>query len=337
MRPDLCANITAIAYALPQAILDNKSLSARFPEWNVEKIESKTGIRQRHITGSEETALDLGVEAANNLLAEHPGVKDKIDGLLFCTQSPDYCLPPNACLAQHQLGLRTDIPATDFSLGCSGFIFGLSLAKGWITSQQARCVLLITAETYSKYLAEGDKSVRTIFGDGAAAILIELSDRPGLEHFVFSTDGSGGPNLIVPQSGVAWDKTDKKNKQAYFSNGRTPANLYMNGAELFNFTLRCVPDLLNRCLEKSGLFFEDIDHFILHQANRFMLEHLRTKCCIPEGKFIIDFEDTGNTVSPSIPIALKRSIENRQIKSGETLFLAGFGVGYSAAAVILNY
>lgn len=336
MSPDRYASIREIAYALPATKLDNYQLIARFPEWNVEKIEKKTGIQERRITTPQESALDLGVAAATVLLEKHPDLREKIDGLLFCTESPDYCLPPNACLAQDRLGLRTDIPATDFSLGCSGFVFGLSLAQGWITSRQARCVLLITAETYSKYLAEGDKSVRTIFGDGGAATLIEASEQPGVTDFVFATDGRGGGNLIVPLSGAARTKTDVAQNPAFVQEGRTPANLFMHGAEVFQFTLRCVPDLLQRCLAKAGKQLEDIDHFVLHQANQFMLEQLRIKCHIPQEKFILDFADVGNTVSATIPIVLQRSLEADRIKSGQTIFLAGFGVGYSACAALLK-
>lgn len=336
MRPDLYAGITALAYTLPETTLTNEQLVSIFPEWNIEKIEKKTGIRQRHIASPQESALDLGVSAARKLLAQHPELHEKIDGLLFCTESPDYCLPPNACLAQAMLGLRSDIPATDFSLGCSGFVFGLSLAHGWIASQQARCILLITAETYSKYLAEKDKSVRTIFGDAGAAAVIEAVETPGLTNFVFATDGNGGQNLIVPFSGAGRTKADTGTHPSFSQDGRTPENLFMNGGEVFQFTLRCVPDLLQRCLSKAGKSLEDIDYFVLHQANMFMLEHLRMKCLIPKEKFIIDFEDTGNTVSCSIPIVLKRSIDNGRIKPGDTIFLAGFGVGYSACAALLQ-
>ena len=336
MHPNLYASITALAYALPMTILDNNQLIERFPEWNVEKIEKKTGIRERRITTSQESALDLGVAAASDLLNQHPEMREKIDALLFCTESPDYCLPPNACLAQDILGLRNDIPATDFSLGCSGFVFGLSLAQGWIASGQARCILLITAETYSKYLAEDDKSVRTIFGDGGAAVLVEASEQPGVTDFVFATDGRGGRNLIVPFSGSGRTKAGVADAPVFSQDGRTPTNLFMHGAEVFQFTLRCVPDLLTRCLVKSGKRLEDVDHFVLHQANLFMLEHLRLKCRIPAEKFMIDFADVGNTVSSTIPIALKRSLDKGRIKPGQTIFIAGFGVGYSACAAMLK-
>lgn len=336
MYPENYSAITAIEYALPEATLDNEQLVSLFPEWNVEKIEKKTGIRQRHITTSQESALDLGVAAARKLFNQHPELREKVDALLFCTESPDYCLPPNACLAQDMLGLRTDIPATDFSLGCSGFVFGLSLAHGWISSLQARCVLLITAETYSKYLAEKDKTVRTIFGDAGAAVIVEASEYPGLTNFVFATDGKGGGNLIVPHSGAARTKVGITENPFYSQESRTPANLFMQGAEVFQFTLRCVPDLLHRCLIKSGKQLEEVEHFVLHQANLFMLEHLRVKCQIPQEKFITDFEDTGNTVSCSIPIVLKRSLDKGKIKPGETIFIAGFGVGYSACAALIQ-
>ena len=336
MPANLFANLSAISYALPENVLDNSQLSKRFPEWDAQKIANKTGILQRRISKSEETALDLGVAAAQKLLTRHPEIRDRIDALLFCTESPDYCLPPNACLAQNILKLGKNILATDFSLGCSGFVYGLSIANGLILSHQASCVLLITAETYTKYLAENDKSVRTLFGDAGAATIINASIKPGLTDFVFATDGSGGQNLIVPFSGARRDGEVFNNRLKYNIHVSKSSTLFMHGPKLFQFCLDCVPDLLHRCLAKAGKEIKDIDCFVLHQANLFMLEQLRIKCGISKEKFIVNFSDIGNTVSCTIPIALKRSIDDGIICQGQTIFIAGFGVGYSACAALLT-
>lgn len=336
MPPDCYAKLAGIEVALPERAVTNEYLSTLFPEWGVDKIAQKTGIATRRVAADQETALDLGVAAAHRLLQTRPDWRQRVDALFFCTQSPDFCLPPNACMAQERLGLGEHIAAFDYNLGCTGFVYGLSLAQAYIASGQASCVLCVTAETYSKYLAETDKGVRTIFGDGAAAVVVEASAAPGMEGFVFLTDGSGYRNLIVPRSGAARDHETLCAMPEFHQNGRTPDNLYMNGPAIFQFTLQSVPSLLERCLAKSGKPFEEIDHFLMHQANAFMLEHLRVKCRIPEHKFIINMADVGNTVSSTIPIALKREIDSGRIRPGQTVFVAGFGVGYSGAACIMT-
>lgn len=330
------SKISDISSYFPQKILSNEELSNLFPEWDISKIESKTGIKERRITEEGETALNLGVCAAQKIIDKNEDLKNEIDGLLFCTQSPDYCIPPNACMTQKILGLRQDIPATDYNLGCSGFVFGLSLAHGWISSGICKKVLLITAETYSKYIADKDKSIRTIFGDGASATLVEATNKKKIYEFSFVTDGSGAMDLIVPSSRIVKNKYSISDFPQFFEYGRTLNNIYMDGPRVFQFTLRCVPNLLEKCLSKNKMLTDDIDFYVFHQANAFMLEHIRIKCKIPNDKFIIDFEDIGNTVSCTIPIALKRSIEKKIIKKGQTVFIAGFGVGYSAAATIIK-
>ena len=332
---NIFAKLTHLAYHLPEKRLDNAELGVLFSMWDENKIMAKTGIKIRHIAAPQETALDLGISAAMALLEQQPHLRERIDALFFCTESPDFCLPPNACIAQARLALRNDIVAFDYSLGCSGWVYGLAFAQAHIAAGLATHVLLITAETYSKYLAEQDRSVRTIFGDGGAAVLIEASDAPHMDGFVFSTDGAGYNNLIVPASGAAVDKAICRNEE-FSAEGRTPKNLYMNGPAIFQFTLECVPDLIRRCLAKSKKRMEDIDYFIFHQANEFMLKHLRSKCEIPEEKFIMDIEKFGNTVSSTIPIVLKNALCNGTIRKGDTILVVGFGVGYSSAACIMT-
>ena len=193
------AAIGPVAIHLPEKVEDNDFLGSQFPKWDMDLIFKKTGIRQRHVAAPGECASDLGVAAAEKLFSEHKIDRNTIDFLLFCTQTPDYPLPTTACLIQDRLGLPTSVGALDFNLGCSGFVYGLSLADGLIRSGTACRVLLITAETYSKYIDPTDRSLRTIFGDGAAATLIEASDEPSLGGFVFGTDGSGGNMLMVAE------------------------------------------------------------------------------------------------------------------------------------------
>ena len=328
------ANIKAISYYLPEAILSNDLINQEFPEWDIEKISSKTGINSRHISADDEFSSDMAVKAATKLFAEHNIDKSTIDFLLFCTQSPDYFLPTTACILQERLGLNTTIGALDFNLGCSGFVYGLSLAKGLIAGGMAKNVLLITSETYSKFIHSKDKSNKTIFGDAAAATLISSEDGfCSLGSFIFGTDGKGAENLIVKQGGMRFPVLkDSEDVVDEFGNVRNDKNLYMNGTEIFNFTGEFVPKLTEGILEKSNLTKDNVDLFIFHQANKYMLNYLRKKIKIPEDKFFIAMEHCGNTVSSTIPIALYEAQKEGKISNCKNLILAGFGVGYSWAA-----
>ena len=329
------AAIQSIESYLPAQKLTNAELAEIFPEWSAEKIQKKTGICERRIAAKDQCASDLAVSAAQRLFASGACLPEDIDYLLFCTQSPDYLLPTTACLVQHRLGLRTNIGALDFNLGCSGFVYGLSLAKGLIASEQASRVLLITSETYSKFIHPRDKSVRVLFGDGAAATLITRTEEPvgSLGPFVVGTDGSGAENLIVRRGGLRAPHlfnpdTDNDDDDNY---------LFMNGPEIFYFTMQAVPELVKRLLDRSQMSLDDVDLFVFHQANKYMLDHLRRKLKIPEQKFSISMQHCGNTVSSSIPLALQSAIEEGRLSAGQRVMLVGFGVGYSFAATMLEW
>lgn len=328
------SEINKIYYYLPEKIITNKDLEADFPEWDSEKIENKIGIKERHIAGETETALDLGYKAALGLINEID--KSKIDFLLFCTQSPDYFLPTSACILQEKLGLNKDIGALDYNLGCSGFVYGLALAKGLIHAEIVSNVLLVTSETYNKHIHKKDKSNRTIFGDGAAATLITKSDKEKIFKFDLGTDGNGKNNLIVQNGGIRNRKLITTEKMDNAGNIYSDDNLFMNGPEIFNFTIEMIPKTINNCLIKNDITLEEIDFVIFHQANKYMLEHLRRKLRIPSEKFYINLEKTGNTVSATIPIALKDCLDKGLIKKGNKVLLSGFGVGYSWASTIIE-
>jgi len=335
------AVLKAIASYLPDGSLTNEELAQQLGGWDAQKILEKTGIAVRRIAGPDECSSDLGVAAAKRLFENGACAPGDIDFLLFCTQSPDYFLPTTACLVQDRLGLRLDCGALDFNQGCSGFVYGLSLAKSLIETGSATNVLLITAETYSKFINRRDRSVRTIFGDGAAATLLSAveSDRELIGPFVFGTDGSGARELIVPAGGMRQPVGCEQTIESEDGRGnwRSQRNLYMNGPEVYRFTVETVPRLLEQLLEKSGRAVEDVDHFIFHQANKFMLDRLRARTPIPEEKFWVDLADTANTVSCTIPIALEKAVCRRQIRPGQNLALVGFGVGYSWAATMLEW
>jgi 3-oxoacyl-[acyl-carrier-protein] synthase-3 len=324
------AAIGPIAIHLPETIEDNAQLKAQFPKWDMDLIYAKTGIAARHIAAADQCASDLGVAAAEKLFAQHDIDRSTIDFLLLCTQTPDYPLPTTACLVQKRLGLPTSIGALDFNLGCSGFVYGLSLADGLIRAGSARRVLLITAETYSKYIDPTDRSLRTIFGDGAAATLLEAAAEPSLGSFVFGTDGRGADTLMVTEGGNRPPQhaiQPRKRK-------RWPSSLYMDGPELVKFSLDVVPPLVERVLSTAQWTRQDVDFFLLHQATSFLLNHLRERMSLDAQHTPEALQQYGNTVSSTLPILMHDLRASGRLRPGKQNLLVGFGVGLSWAGCV---
>lgn len=335
------AYIKAIEYYLPEKIVTNADLENEFPEWTDEKIFAKVGIRARHIAASDETALDMAVAAAEKIFASGKIAKSEIDFVLFCTQSPDYKLPTSANIAQHRLGLPKNCGAFDFNLGCSGFVYGLALAKSLVVSGAAHNVLLLTGETYSKYIHQKDKGNRSLFGDAGTAAVISTEGFAKIGESVFGTDGSGYDKLIVKNGGAKFSEqncTQACDMETHDENGNIICddNLYMDGASIFSFTLKAVPPLVHNTLIKNALQQDDVDLFVFHQANMFMLEHLRKKLKIPKENFFCYLENVGNTVSCTIPIALAEAQKAGKLTNDANVMLAGFGVGLSWAGCVLK-
>jgi len=329
------ASISAIEYFLPEAILDNDTLAARFPKWNVAKINAKTGIRTRHVASEEEFASDLAVAAASSLFASGACLPADIDFILLCTQTPDYALPSTACLVQRRLNIPTTAGALDFSLGCSGFVYGLGFAEGLIASNQARVILLLTTDTLSRYIGTEDKGSLTLFGDGATATLITAVSPTSIGPFLYGTDGEGGMSIVARNSGTRRSIAEPSTgcKTSNDSVGR----LYMDGSKVFDFAIKVVPKTARLLLERAGLSQSEIDLFVFHQANAYMLEELRRILNIPVNKFQLSMAHCGNTSSSSIPIALKEACKEGRLQAGSVVMLVSFGVGYSWAATILRW
>ena len=326
--------IKAISYYLPEQIVTNEDLVKEFPEWTVEKVAGKVGVHQRHVASVNETASDMATKASEKLFAEYSIDRSTIDFLLLCTQSPDYFLPTSACLIQNRLGLSTSCGALDFNLGCSGFVYGLSLAKGLIAGGIAKNVLLLTAETYSKHIHPKDKGNRTIFGDASAATLVSSDGFASIEDFCLGTDGRGAENLIVRNGGM---RQQNSTDDLIFDESGNPTSsdyLSMNGGEIFNFTSEAVPVLVDQVLVKNHLSKEDIQLFVFHQANKYMMNYLRKLIEIDSDKFYFFLENVGNTVSSTIPIALCEA--QKEGKLNGNVLIAGFGVGYSWGATVLK-
>lgn len=313
--------IKKISVFLPKNQVTNDDIVQFMPGWNSKKISQKLGIEKRYIADPEQTSLDLAVEVCLKIKNEINF--DLIDGLILCTQSPDYILPTSACILQDKIGLNKTTACFDFNLGCSGYIYGLAIAKGLITSNILNNVLFVTSETYSKYIDPKDGSNRALFGDAATVTLLSKSQKESICEFSLGTDGSGFKNLIVENGGARNFKENYK------------PNLYMNGPEIFSFTNNLIPKLVLDTLKSNNLELNDVDYFIFHQANLYILEQLRIKLEIPKSKFLIDLENTGNTVSNTIPIVLEKILDKPSFVN-KTLMLIGFGVGYSWGGTIIN-
>tara|TARA_R110001606_G_scaffold24223_3_gene80436 strand:- start:14665 stop:15672 length:1008 start_codon:yes stop_codon:yes gene_type:complete len=326
--------IKNIEYIYPSNKVSNEDLVNQFPDYDFGKFEKKVGIKNRYWVSETETALDLAELACEKLFQKVN--REEIDYILYCTQSPEYFLPTTACILQNRLKLRNDIGALDFNLGCSGFVYGVSLAKGLINSTQVKNVVLVTAETYSKYLHPNDRSNRAIFGDAATATLISYSEEDHVGSFLFGTNGAGYDKLIV-KNGCSKYPLDKSAEEINYGSGNiyTDNNLYMNGPEVFNFTSSVIPNFTKKVLEVNGKNIGDINQFVFHQANSFMLNFIRKRIKIDPEKFYIDLKDGGNTVSCTIPIALKKYTNNVDFTS-EDIVIVGFGVGLSWAGGLVT-
>lgn len=323
------AFIKHIEYHLPEATVTNHDIQQKFPEWDAQKIFSKIGIEERRIAGDNESAADLAVKAAKKLFEKNDVLPASIDYLLFCTQSPDYFLPTTACIIQDRLGLPTNVGAIDFNQGCSGYIYGLSLAKGLLMAGIAKNVLLLTGETYSKYIGKDDKGNMSIFGDAASATLISDNGFFRIEQFALGSDGSGYQNLIVKNGASRFPHRS--------SSVNTPDDfLVMNGPEIFNFTIDRIPQLITDVLIKNNLTVNNVSQFVFHQANKFILDHLGKKMNLPKEKTPQRMADCGNTVSSTIPITICGQLSANGYNKGENWLLAGFGVGYSWGGVIVR-
>jgi 3-oxoacyl-[acyl-carrier-protein] synthase-3 len=331
------AYIKAISYYLPERVVTNEELVSEFPEWSVDKVAQKVGVYARHLAAPDETAGDMAEKAARKLFAEYGIDPSEIDFVMLCTQSPDYFLPSTACILQDRLGIPTTAGAFDYNLGCSGCIYGMAMAKGLIAAGIAKNILLLTAETYNKYLHPQDKSNRSIFGDGAAACLISTEGFAEIGEFVLGTDGSGADNLIV-KTGASRMKT-ATGKFVEDEEGHLWHDdyLYMNGSAIFNFTLDAVPAMMTQILTKNNMQKEHVDYYVFHQANKFMLNTIRKVCTLPKDKFYVDLEQVGNTVSSTILIGLKDCISQGTIKADMKVMVAGFGVGLSWGGTILKF
>lgn len=320
-------SIRKISYHLPQKIEKNEQLKTLHPEWDIDNVENKTGILQRHISKENETSLDLGLIAGKKLFAEYKILPEDVDSLIFVSQTPDYLLPPSSCILQEKLSLKRNILALDINLGCSGFVNTLSVAISLMNSQIVGNCLIICGETYSKYINAKDRTNKLIFSDAGSACFVEKNHEENsfIGNFNFGCDGKGAKELIIEGSGSR-NRIDFKNQK-----------LFMNGPAILLFTLSQVPPLLNKTLKDNNLEIEDIDLFVFHQASKLVLDLLSKKIGINRSKMYSNLRNKGNTVSSSIPIALKDAFTENKLKCDDLVLIIGFGVGYSLGSTILKW
>ncbi|MBR8185171.1 ketoacyl-ACP synthase III [Burkholderia ambifaria] len=323
----MAAIIDAVSYVLPAAQLDNDTLAARHPDWPIDKISEKTGIRLRHTSAPDEFSLELAIAAGRKLIDEHDVDPGTLDFVILCSQTPKFLIPTSACLVQHALGLPIESGALDVNQGCSGYVSCLMLAEGLLDSGRASGVLLITSDTYTKLVDPDDRSLKTIMGDAASASVIRRAGNRGTRAFSFGTDGSGYTHITAQRSALA---------------GLTSGEAYrpdfsMQGTGVFNFVLSTIPSLIDGLLDKAGVARDDVDLFVFHQANAHMLESVRLKMEIPRSRFFVSMQDVGNTGATSIPIALYEALRQERIGPGRKVVLAGFGAGLSWSASLIDW
>jgi len=334
------AKIAGIAAAVPEGIRTVADEAALFGLEEMEKTAKVIGVRSRHVAPAHICTSDLCHFAATKLLDELGWARDSVDGLIFVTQSPDYELPATACTLQARLGLSDRCAAFDVNMGCSGFVYGLWLGSQIVAGGGIKRLLLLAGDVSTRRLAPNDKSVKPLFGDAGTATAIEFaSDAPAMD-FELGTDGTGFEAIIIPASGFRQPRSAETKVMAPGADGieRSAENIYINGAEVFNFTIKRIPPLVEALLRQTGKNRDDIDYFVFHQANTFMLQHLAKRLKIPPEKFVLAMETVGNTSSASIPLAITMSLREALADRSCQLVLAGFGVGLSwgAAAITLD-
>ena len=284
----------------------------------ITRMVKKIGISSRRIAGKNIFSNDLAFKAGKKILKYI--TPSNVDYIIFCTNTPEYSLPTNACLLQDKLGLSQDIGAFDIILACSGYVYSLSVAKSLIVSNQAKNIILITSDTYSKFIKKDNASTRILFGDGASASLISSSRNKkslNIKNFIYGTDGSGYKNAVINNFGSRYWENQKKGGNF----------LDLNGPGIYDFALKKVPKAINDFLKKNAISINKIDFFIFHQANEFIIKNLQTKLKIPNSKVLMNMSHVGNTSSSSIPIVLSKYFD--KIPKNKNILLIGFGGGLS--------
>ena len=333
--------IRNIEYYLPEHIITNADIQQEHPDWDIDKVGAKSGVNKRHKALPGQTAFDLSCTAIEKLFENSSiSIKD-IQGIIFCTQSPDYIMPSNAFLIHKRFDFNIGVWAFDYNLACSGYVYGLAICRGMIETGMADNILLITADTYSKYINFNDRSTSVLFGDGAAVSIISRSDNngTGIIDNILASSGKEYESFYIPAGGCRNPKDEETAKEIedLSGNRKTPENIYMNGFAVWKFISKTVPQQIEQLLVRNGLKISDIDLFVFHQASKLTLDSLVKSLKLDADKVFFNLENVGNTVSASIPIALKDAETQHKLKRGDTVLISGFGVGLSWGSLIMKY
>lgn len=329
--------LKATADSLPAKVVTNAELAVENPGWRMDQVVAKSGVQSRHIAAPHETAFDLAARAAEAVGQEVD--LEALDGIIFCTQTPDYVMPSNAFLLQERLGIGDGILAFDINLACSGFVYGLAICRGLILGGQAKQILLVNADTYSRLINPGDRSARVLFGDGAAATVVSSeSDRLRLVDFELSSSGRNWRKFYIPAGGFRERKDINAGQVEIDGSGnqRTREDIHMDGLGVWSFVNSAVPVQINTLLSRNAMSLSDVDLFIFHQASALTLDSLERRLQIPPEKTYRHLETVGNTVSASIPITLASASREGRLVEGMRILIAGFGVGLSAGSAIID-
>ena len=322
--------LAGVVSAVPSVKLDNAHFAARFGDDAVRDVTKMIGVETRYWAAPGQTTADLCEAAAARLLARLAWSPDTVDALIFVSQTPDQRLPATACVLQARLGLSRHCQAFDVGLGCSGYVYGLWLASTLINAGLSR-VLLLAGETSSRLIDPDDRGTALLFGDAGTATALVRDPAAPATTFVLGTDGGGAANLIVPAGGFRQPAADPRRPAGF-----DPAHLYMDGGEVFAFTLRAVPRLVADLLGHAGCPVADVDAFVLHQANRFMLNHIAKKIGARPEQTPINIDRFGNTSSATLPLVLTSELADRLTGGPLRIALVGFGVGYSWGAALVQ-
>jgi 3-oxoacyl-[acyl-carrier-protein] synthase-3 len=323
------AHITGWGMSVPSQVLTNEDLS-RMVDTSDEWILSRTGIRERHIASPRESTATLAADAAAKALIVAGVPARRIDLIIVATSLPEHYFPSTACIVQDRLGAG-DAAAFDILAACSGFVYALSVASQMIVSGAYNCALVIGSETLSRLIDWNDRSTCVLFGDGAGAVVVQSSEKPGgLLSFSLHADGSGSDSLIVPAGGSklpATLETIEDNKHT----------IVMDGKSVYRFATRVIETSVREAIAKAGLSLEDIRLIVPHQANRRIIESAAKDMEIPMDRFVVNVDRYGNTSSASIPIALCEAVAGGRIHAGDNIVFVAFGGGLTWGSAVVKW
>lgn len=326
--------LRGIAACVPSMVEENSDL-IHMQAYDIDKLVSTTGIERRHIISAGTCTSDLCLKAAERLIGELNWEKKEIEALIFVSQTPDYILPATSCLLQDKLGLSTECITLDISLGCSGFVYGLSTLANYMQAGMIRKALLLAGDTSSLTCSKEDKSSYPLFGDAGTATALEFSEGEDGFKFHLGSDGSGSQAIIINDGGYRSPFCEESLIVDEIADGinRNKLHLALDGMDVFSFGITKAPETVNALLTRFNIDKEKIDFFYFHQANKMMNDRIRKKLLLPEDKVPLSLKQFGNTSSASIPLTMVTQTA-RELSSGQNEILAcGFGVGLSWGSV----